>query len=100
MTYLDMEISPGGKVAIPLELSAAMGWQAGDQLTVQIQNGEIRIFSQVQAIRRAQAWVASFVAEERSLADELLAERRQDSQFKTEAHHAPQTKDLARVRKN
>jgi antitoxin component of MazEF toxin-antitoxin module len=79
MTYLDMEIAPGGKVAIPLELSAAMGWQAGDKLTVQVQNGEIRIFSQVQAIRRAQAWVASFVAEERSLADELLAERRQEA---------------------
>jgi hypothetical protein len=43
-----------------------------------MQDGEIRIFSQAQAICRAQAWVASFVSEGRSRSDELIAERRQE----------------------
>ncbi len=78
MTHLEMEVAQDGKVEIPPELSTAMGWQAGEKLMVQVQNGEIRIFSQAQAIRRAQAWVASFVSEGRSLSDELIAERRQE----------------------
>ncbi|MER3477749.1 MAG: AbrB family transcriptional regulator [Leptolyngbya sp. ERB_1_2] len=55
-----------------------MGWEAGEKLTVQVQDGEVRIFSQAQAIRRAQAWVKSFVAEGRSLSDELIADRRRE----------------------
>jgi bifunctional DNA-binding transcriptional regulator/antitoxin component of YhaV-PrlF toxin-antitoxin module len=78
MTRLEMEVTTDGKVEIPPELSTVMGWQTGEKLTAQVQDGEIRIFSQAQAIRRAQAWVASFVADGRSLSDELIAERRRE----------------------
>jgi hypothetical protein len=44
----------------------------------EVANGEIKIFSQGQAIAQAQEWVRSFVPEGRSLADELVAERRQE----------------------
>jgi bifunctional DNA-binding transcriptional regulator/antitoxin component of YhaV-PrlF toxin-antitoxin module len=78
MTQLQMEVAPNGTVDIPPELYANMGWRAGDKLTVQVENGEIKIFSQAQAIERAQAWVKSFVPEGRSLVDELIAERQQE----------------------
>jgi bifunctional DNA-binding transcriptional regulator/antitoxin component of YhaV-PrlF toxin-antitoxin module len=79
MTQLEMEVARDGKVEIPSEVATAMGWQAGEKLTVQVQNGEVRIFSQAQAVRRAQTWVKSFVAEDRSLSDELIAERRREA---------------------
>jgi formylmethanofuran dehydrogenase subunit D len=75
MTQLQMEVAPNGIVSIPPELSVNMGWQAGDKLTVQVENGEIKIFSQAQAIARAQDWVMGFVPEGRSLVDELIADR-------------------------
>ncbi len=55
MTQLEMQVASDGKVEIPAEVAIAMGWQAGERLTVQVQNGEVRIFSQAQAIHRAQA---------------------------------------------
>ena len=79
MTQLEMEVAKDGKVEIPSEVATAMGWQAGEKLTVQVQNGEVRIFSQAQAVCRAQAWVKSFVAEDRSLSNELIAERRREA---------------------
>lgn len=79
MTQLEMQVASDGKVEIPAEVAIAMGWQAGERLTVQVQNGEVRIFSQAQAIHRAQAWMKSFIAEGRSLSDELIAERRQEA---------------------
>jgi antitoxin component of MazEF toxin-antitoxin module len=78
MTQLQMEVAPDGTVAIPPEVYVSMGWLAGDKLTVQVANGEIKIFSQAQAIAQVQDWVRGFVPEDRSLADELVAERRQE----------------------
>jgi antitoxin PrlF len=78
MTQLQMEVTPDGTLTIPAELYASMGWQVGEKLIVQVENGEIKIFSQAQAIARAQNWVASFVEEGRSLSEELIAERRRE----------------------
>lgn len=78
MNRLEMEVTQDGKVEIPSELAIALGWQAGEKLTLQVQDGELRIFSQAQAVRRAQAWMASFVTKKRSLSDELIAERRRE----------------------
>jgi len=79
MTKLEMEVAKDGKVEIPSEVATAMGWKVGEKLTVQVQHGEVRIFSQAQAVGHAQAWVKSFVAEGRSLSDELIAERRREA---------------------
>jgi len=78
MTQLQMEVTQAGTVVIPPELYVVMGWQVGEKLIVQVENGEMRIFSQAQAIQRAQAWVKSFVSNGRSLSDELIAERRSE----------------------
>ena len=79
MTQLEMEVTKDGKVEIPSEVTTVMGWQVGEKLMVQVQDGEVRIFSQTQAVQRVQAWVKSFVVEGRSLSDELIAQRRQET---------------------
>jgi hypothetical protein len=43
---------------------------------VQVQDGKLTVFSQTQAIQRAQEWVKSFVPSDRSLAQELIGDRR------------------------
>ena len=79
MTSVDIEVPMDGKVIVPLELSGATGWRVGEKLTVQMKDGEIRIFSSAKAILRAQEWISGFVAEGRSLSNELIAERKQES---------------------
>jgi hypothetical protein len=79
MTFADLEFPQDGALTIPIGVSTLVGWHAGEKLTVQVQEGEIRIFSQAQAVARAQAWVAGFVEEGRSLSEELIGERRSAS---------------------
>jgi hypothetical protein len=42
-------------------------------------NGEVRLLTQPEAVRQAQALVRQHVAKDRSLVDELLAERREET---------------------
>jgi hypothetical protein len=54
--------------------------RVGDAVTLVLQdNGEVRLMTQAEAIRQAQALVRQHVREERSLVEELLAERREEA---------------------
>jgi len=53
-----------------------MGLQVGDEVILRLEGKELRIFTLNQAIQRAQELVSRYVPQERSLADELIAERR------------------------
>ena len=78
MPQLQMELLANGGVTIPQELYTSMGWQIVERLIVRVENGEMKIVSQAQAIVQAQEWVASFISTGRSLSDELIVERRQE----------------------
>jgi hypothetical protein len=52
----------------------------GDEVVLVIEHGELRIFSARHAARRAQALVRRHVPKGTSLVDELLLERREESQ--------------------
>ncbi|GAB4207673.1 MAG: hypothetical protein Fur006_65760 [Coleofasciculaceae cyanobacterium] len=80
MRQVKTKISEGGRVVIPAEYRKQLGLEVGDEVIVRLVDGEIRIFTLAQAIQRAQAWVRSFTPEGKSLVDELIAERRQESQ--------------------
>ena len=68
-----------GRVVIPAEYRRALGLRAGDAVVVQLDDGALRILTRAQAIRRAQEIVAKYVSPERSLVDELIAERRAEA---------------------
>jgi hypothetical protein len=53
-----------------------LGLQVGDTVILRLEDDELRIFALYKAIRRAQELVSEHVPEERSLSDELIAERR------------------------
>ena len=76
---LQMKMSDGGRVVIPAEIRQALGLKAGDSVLWELLDGEARITTRLQRIRQAQALVRKHVAPGTSLADELIAERRQDA---------------------
>ena len=74
------KLSEGNRVVIPATIRKRLGLQIGDAVTLVLQNnGEVRLLTQKEAVRQAQALVRQYVSEERSLVDELLAERRAEA---------------------
>jgi AbrB family looped-hinge helix DNA binding protein len=79
MTQVKTKIGEGGRIVIPAEYRQALGLQVGDEVILRLEGRELRIFTLNQAIKRAQELVSRSIPEERSLADELIAERRREN---------------------
>jgi AbrB family looped-hinge helix DNA binding protein len=72
-----MRLGEKGRLVIPVAIREALGMKDGDGLDLTVVDGELRIATMRERLRRAQEWVSSFVPEGVSLADELSAERRE-----------------------
>lgn len=66
----------GGKLVIPASFRREMGIKPGDTLIVELDQGELRVRSLPSAIQRVQARMRELNPEGRSLADELIVDRR------------------------
>jgi AbrB family looped-hinge helix DNA binding protein len=67
----------GGKLVIPASTRRAMGIARGDTVVVELlSDSELRVRPLASAIREAQEIVRRSVRQGRSLADELMRERR------------------------
>lgn len=71
-TYL----GKNGRVVIPAQFRKALGVSEGDVLMMTLDDGMIRILTPRKAIQRVQESVRRYVPRGRSLADELIEERR------------------------
>lgn len=69
-------INENGRLVIPSSFRKALGIEAGDEVVLRLEDDELRITTQQLRIRRAQAR-AKKLLKGRSLATELLAERRE-----------------------
>ena len=70
----------GNRIVIPAAIRRSLGLRVGDAVILVLQdNGEVRLLTQTEAVRQAQALVRQHVAKDRSLVDELLAERREEN---------------------
>jgi AbrB family looped-hinge helix DNA binding protein len=75
-----VKIIDGGKLVIPAHMRRALGIARGDTVVVELlAEGELRVRPLAAAVRRAQAVVRESIAGDRSLADELIRERRQEA---------------------
>jgi bifunctional DNA-binding transcriptional regulator/antitoxin component of YhaV-PrlF toxin-antitoxin module len=74
-----LRMEPNGRVVIPAELRALWTLPADGQLTARFRNGELVLSTPVNGMRLAQAILAPFRKEGRSVVDELIAERREES---------------------
>jgi AbrB family looped-hinge helix DNA binding protein len=73
-------VGQGGRVVIPAPYREALGVDEGDELSVRFEDGEIRLTTPGLALRRAQEMLRRYVPAGRSLADELIAERRLEAE--------------------
>ncbi len=74
-----VKVTEDGSILIPAEYRQALGFHVGDEVILSLEDGSLRIFTLNQAIKRAQELVRRYVPEGRSLSDELIAERREES---------------------
>lgn len=69
-------MGPAGRVVIPAGIRTAMGLKEGDMLVATFADGELKLVTVPEAVRRAQTLVRKFIPEDVKLVDEFLAERR------------------------
>jgi AbrB family looped-hinge helix DNA binding protein len=72
-------ISEGGRIVIPAAYRKALGVKPGDEVQLVLEDGEIRMVSQHQAIVRAQNMLRRYVPNGRNLSGELIKERREEA---------------------
>jgi AbrB family looped-hinge helix DNA binding protein len=75
MKGMSARIADGGRLVIPAEYRHALGLETGDEVIIRLEDGELRILTRAEAVKRAQAIVRRHVKEGRSLVDELTTER-------------------------
>ena len=74
------KLTDGNRVVIPSSIRKSLGLKIGDAVTLVLQgNGEVRLLTQTEAVRQAQQLVRKYVPVDRSLVEELLAERREEA---------------------
>ena len=76
MNAITLTVAPNGRVVIPAAVRISLGIKDGGAVTLREENGRFTLESRTDALRRLQARVAEKVRPHRSLADELIAERR------------------------
>ncbi|MCH9037476.1 MAG: AbrB/MazE/SpoVT family DNA-binding domain-containing protein [Chloroflexi bacterium] len=77
MMNIKTKIGLDGRVVIPANYRKQLGIKPGDHVMMLLEDGEIRILTAKQAIKRAQALVRRYVPEGRMLSEELIQERRE-----------------------
>jgi len=70
-------VNQNGRVVIPAAFRKRLGIRTGDEIVLQMEGDELRILSLKRDIERAQRLVRKHVKPGTSLADELIAERRE-----------------------
>lgn len=72
-----MRIGEKGRIVIPAAMREALGMAGGDMLDLVVVDGELRIATMRERLRRAQERARKYIPAGVSLADELSAERRE-----------------------
>ena len=78
-TEIRLRVNENGRVIIPASFRKALGINVGDELVLRIEDNELRITTLKRRLQRAQSLVRKHVKPGTSLADELIAERREAS---------------------
>lgn len=76
-TEVRLRINENGRVVIPAPFRKALGLNPGDEVILRLEDDELRITTMKRRIERAQRHARQYVKPGVSLADELIAERRE-----------------------
>lgn len=73
-------IGAGGRIVIPQPMREALGVKEGDDLLLEVDESGLHVRSVRHAVKLAQQTIAKYVKPGRSLAAELIAERRREAE--------------------
>jgi len=73
-----VKLGEGGRVVIPALLRKALDVEPGDELVIRIQDGELRLFQQKQALTHIRK-VVNLKRRGKNATDDFLAFRKKDS---------------------
>ena len=76
---LETRMTKEGRVLIPAEIRRSLGLRPDEPLQIYTVDGELRIVSRLQGIRRAQAIAAKYKQPGHSVVDEFIAEKRDEA---------------------
>ena len=79
MTRIRTKIADGGRIVIPADFRRALGMDVGDEVILDLGDGQLRVLTPRQAVKNAQDLVRRYVPDGHRLADELIAERRAEA---------------------
>ena len=71
-----VNVAENGRMVLPAEVRRALGMNGPSQIRVEVVDDGVRITTPRQALMRARARIRSIVPADRSLSDELIADRR------------------------
>jgi AbrB family looped-hinge helix DNA binding protein len=77
-------LSANGRIVIPAGIRKELGIQPGDPVLMEVEDGVLRIESYPTRISRIQRELAQYIVPGVSLADELIAERREEARREQE----------------
>ena len=76
-TETRMRINENGRIVIPASFRKALGVDIGDEIILRMEDDELRITTMQKRLERARRRIRQYVKPGVSLADELVAERRE-----------------------
>lgn len=74
------KIVEGGRIILPATFRRSMGLAKGDTVLIELHGEEVRIRPARSALRRLQKKLQEYAPDGESVADELIAERRQEAE--------------------
>jgi AbrB family looped-hinge helix DNA binding protein len=79
MNELRTLIAKNGRIVIPSSFRRALGIEPGEELILRLEENELRITTPRLRLERIQKMIRESIPTDRSLADELIAERREEA---------------------
>jgi AbrB family looped-hinge helix DNA binding protein len=79
MVETRMRVNENGRVVIPASIRKTLGIHPGDEIVLRVEDDELRITTLRNRIRQAQRLVQQYLKPDSSMADELIAERREEA---------------------
>jgi AbrB family looped-hinge helix DNA binding protein len=79
-TFIKTKVAQGGRIVIPAEMRKQLGIGIGEDVNLSLEDNSLKIITQKESIRKAQALFRKFVPEGVSIVDELIADRRKEAE--------------------
>lgn len=79
MNELRTSVGENGRIVIPSSFRRALGIETGEELILRLEGDELRITTPRLRLARIQKMVREYIPADRSLVDELIAERREEA---------------------